>query len=205
MLRTLSKPICGLNFTQWYCHSVKYNVPSRSLWIRLSTFKSMSAIFLLVQGLEIVPSTIYRYDTDNWRLYRYYKSRTGSHISRSTYVNEVCYNFIILFIAEDLVTKHLNTRNFYHELRSRVSLNILELASECRASLHIFRLFHSQDAQSVTTNGQRPRHNTYFIEQSYSREANWFSASQEIPRISLPHSQVPSRPYPHIPIPENPS
>ena len=59
------------------------------------------------------------------------------------------------------------------------------------------------------------------MEQSPSWEANWFSASQEIPRIcmesegSLPHSQVPttclypelapSNPYPHIPRPEDPS
>jgi len=59
------------------------------------------------------------------------------------------------------------------------------------------------------------------MQQSPSSEANRFSATQEIPRIflepesSLPHSQAPatcsypeparSSPYPHIPLPENPS
>ena len=59
------------------------------------------------------------------------------------------------------------------------------------------------------------------MEQSPSSEANWFSASQEIPRIfmvpqgSLTHSQLPatcpypeparSSQYPHIPLPEDPS
>ena len=58
----------------------------------------------------------------------------------------------------------------------------------------------------------------FSIQQSPSREANRFSASQEIPRIlwnpqgSLPHSQVPatcpypeparSNPYPNIPLPK---
>ena len=61
---------------------------------------------------------------------------------------------------------------------------------------------------------------TYSMEQSPSWEANRFSASQEIPQIlwkpkSLPHSHVPatwpypkparSSPYPHIPLPEDPS
>ena len=57
--------------------------------------------------------------------------------------------------------------------------------------------------------------------QSPSWEANWFAASQEIPRISgkpeisLPHSEasakclyprpVQSSPYAHIPPPEDPS
>ena len=57
--------------------------------------------------------------------------------------------------------------------------------------------------------------------QSPSWEANWFAASQEIPRIfmepegSLPHSQASatcpypepplSTPYPNIPFPEDPS
>ena len=59
------------------------------------------------------------------------------------------------------------------------------------------------------------------MEQSPSWDANRFSASQEIPRIytepegSLPHSQVPATcpypepaprsPFPHIPLPEDPS
>ena len=62
---------------------------------------------------------------------------------------------------------------------------------------------------------------TYSLEQSPSREANRFSASQEIPphfmesEGSLPHSQFPatcpypepdqSSPYTHIPIPEDPA
>ena len=63
--------------------------------------------------------------------------------------------------------------------------------------------------------------NPYAMEQSPSRKANRFKASQEIPHIfmepegSLPHSQVPAtcptpEPYqfslyPHIPLPEDPS
>ena len=46
---------------------------------------------------------------------------------------------------------------------------------------------------------------TYSMEQSPSWEANWFTASQEIPRIfmepegSLPHSQASAtRPYPGL-------
>ena len=62
---------------------------------------------------------------------------------------------------------------------------------------------------------------TYSIDQSPSSQANRFSVSQEIsphfmePEGSLPHSQVPatcpyaeparSSPYPHIPLPEDPS
>ena len=62
---------------------------------------------------------------------------------------------------------------------------------------------------------------TYSMQHSPSWEANWFAASQEIPRIfmepegSLPHSQVPatcpyldpvrSSPCSHIPLPEDPS
>ena len=62
---------------------------------------------------------------------------------------------------------------------------------------------------------------TYSMVQSPSSEANWFAASQEIPRIfmepegSLPHSQasatcpcpVPAQPSPHthIPPPGDPS
>ena len=52
---------------------------------------------------------------------------------------------------------------------------------------------------------------TYSMVQSPSWEANWFAASQEIPRISrpegsLPHSQASGIcPYTHIPPPGDPS